>query len=63
MANCSQQNFTAEVLNSFANTPDKRLRFIIEETVKSLHDLVRRTDLTFEEWNRAIDFLTRAGQT
>jgi hydroxyquinol 1,2-dioxygenase len=63
MANFSQQNFTAEVLNSFANTPDKRLRFIIEEAVKSLHDFVRRTDLTFEEWNRAIDFLTRAGQT
>ena len=24
---------------------------------------MRRTDLTFEEWNQAIDFLTRTGQT
>jgi protocatechuate 3,4-dioxygenase beta subunit len=31
--------------------------------VTSLHDLVRRTNLTFEEWERAIDFLTRTGQT
>jgi hypothetical protein len=30
--------------------------------VKSLHDYVRKTDLTFEEWEYAIDFLTRTGQ-
>jgi hypothetical protein len=63
MANFTEQNLTAEVLRTFANTPNKRLKFIIEEAVKSLHDLVRRTDLTFEEWNQAIDFLTRTGQT
>jgi protocatechuate 3,4-dioxygenase beta subunit len=63
MANFSEHDLTDEVLRSFANTPDKRLKFIIEETVKSLHDLVRRTELTFEEWNQAIEFLTRTGQT
>ena len=30
--------------------------------MKSLHDYVRKTDLTFEEWEYAIDFLTRTGQ-
>jgi len=30
--------------------------------VKSLHDFVRKTDLTFDEWGYAIDFLTRTGQ-
>ena len=30
--------------------------------MKSLHDYVRKTDLTFEEWGYAIDFLTRTGQ-
>jgi hypothetical protein len=29
---------------------------------ESLHDFVRRTDLTFGEWEYAIDFLTRTGQ-
>ena len=28
----------------------------------ALHEYVRRTKLTFEEWEYAIDFLTRAGQ-
>ena len=30
--------------------------------MKSLHDYVRKTDLTFDEWGYAIDFLTRVGQ-
>lgn len=30
--------------------------------MKSLHDYVRKTDLTFAEWELAIDFLTRTGQ-
>ena len=63
MANFNEHDLTDEVLRSFANTPNKRLKFVIEETVKSLHDLVRRTELTFEEWNQAIEFLTRTGQT
>jgi hydroxyquinol 1,2-dioxygenase len=51
MGNFNEHDLTDEVLRSFANTPDKRLKFIIEETVKSLHDLVRRTELTFERSN------------
>src|ERR1700751_2958358 len=34
----------------------------MEELVKSLHAFVRKTDLTFAEWEYAIDFLTRVGQ-
>ncbi|QOZ38249.1 intradiol ring-cleavage dioxygenase [Bradyrhizobium sp. CCBAU 53421] len=63
MANFNEHDLTDEVISSFANTPNQRLKFLIEETVKSLHDLVRRTELTFEEWNQAIEFLTRTGQT
>jgi len=63
MANFNEHDLTDEVISSFASTPNARLKFLIEETVKSLHDLVRRTELTFEEWNQAIEFLTRTGQT
>ncbi|MEH2484162.1 dioxygenase family protein [Bradyrhizobium sp. AZCC 2230] len=63
MVNFNEHDLTEEVLRSFANTPNKRLKLVIEEAVKSLHDLVRRTELTFEEWNQAIEFLTRTGQT
>src|SRR6185437_7787502 len=50
------------VISSFEETPDPRVKFLMEELVKSLHDFVRRTDLSFDEWGYAIDFLTRVGQ-
>lgn len=63
MTRFDDQELTAEVIRSFEATPDPRLKFILGEVVTTLHDLVRRTNLTFEEWERAIDFLTRIGQT
>jgi hydroxyquinol 1,2-dioxygenase len=63
MTQFHDQELTAEVIRSFEATPDTRLKFILEQVVTSLHDLVRRTNLTFEEWEQAIDFLTRTGQT
>src|SRR3981189_3127401 len=53
---------TAAVIRSFEETADPRVKFLMEELVKSLHDFVRKTDLTFDEWDYAIDFLTRTGQ-
>src|SRR6266436_6304344 len=53
---------TAAVIRSFEETPEPRVKFLMEELVKSLHDFVRKTDLTFDEWGYAIDFLTRVGQ-
>jgi len=58
-----ETRLTDEVVASFDKTPDPRLKFLLTELVRSLHDYVRRTDPTFEEWNHAIDFLTRTGQT
>jgi hydroxyquinol 1,2-dioxygenase len=62
MPQYDDQELTAEVIRSFAATPNPRLKLILTELVKSLHGFVRNTDLTFEEWNYAIDFLTRTGQ-
>ena len=53
---------TDAVISSFDETPDPRAKFLLEELVKSLHDFVRKTDLSFDEWGYAIDFLTRMGQ-
>jgi hydroxyquinol 1,2-dioxygenase len=63
MTQFNDQELTAEVIRSLEATPDSRLKFILEQVVTSLHDLVRRTNLSFEEWQQAIDFLTRTGQT
>ncbi|MBV9529991.1 MAG: hydroxyquinol 1,2-dioxygenase [Bradyrhizobium sp.] len=62
MAQFSETELTAAVIKSFDQSPNPRAKFLVQELVKSLHDFVRRTDLTFEEWEYAIDFLTRTGQ-
>jgi protocatechuate 3,4-dioxygenase beta subunit len=55
------RKLTAEVIRSFDATPNVRLKSILTDLVFSLHEFVRKTDLSFEEWNLAIDFLTRTG--
>jgi protocatechuate 3,4-dioxygenase beta subunit len=61
MPQFNDTELTAAVIQSFEKTPNPRAKFLLQELVKSLHDYVRRTDLTFAEWEYAIDFLTRTG--
>jgi protocatechuate 3,4-dioxygenase beta subunit len=62
MRQFDETELTAAVIKSFEETPNPRLKFLMEELTRSLHDFVRRTDLSFGEWEQAIDFLTRTGQ-
>ena len=62
MPQFNDTELTEAVIRSFDETPDPRVKFLMEELVKSLHDFVRKTDLTQDEWMYAIDFLTRVGQ-
>src|ERR1700751_505052 len=62
MTQFNETELTNAVVRSFDQTPDPRAKFLLQELVKSLHDYVRKTDLTFEEWDHAIGFLTRTGQ-
>jgi hydroxyquinol 1,2-dioxygenase len=50
------------VVESFAATPDPRLRELLTSLVRHLHAFVRDTEPTIAEWERAIDFLTATGQ-
>ncbi|WP_410627485.1 maleylacetate reductase and hydroxyquinol 1,2-dioxygenase domain-containing protein [Amycolatopsis sp. cmx-8-4] len=52
---------TKQVVESFAGAPD-RVRELLTDLVKTLHGYAIRTDLTQEEWEYAIGFLTRTGQ-
>ena len=56
-----EQAVTDEVLASFADTPDPRLRELLQALVRHLHAFARETRLSRREWAAAIDFLTRAG--
>ncbi|MFF3253646.1 dioxygenase [Actinacidiphila glaucinigra] len=52
---------TPAVVESFAGTPDPRLREILGSLTRHLHDFVRDIEPTMEEWEAAIGFLTRTG--
>ena len=52
---------TDAVLRSYAGAPDPRTRHVLGRLITHLHAFVRETELTFDEWRRAIDFLTRTG--
>src|ERR1700745_2599950 len=62
MPQFNETELTAAVIKSFEEVEDPRVKYLMEELVKSLHDYVRRTNLTFGGWAYAIDFLPRAGQ-
>lgn len=58
----TEETATAAVVDSFARTPDPRLREILSSLVRHLHGFVRDVELTPAEWERAIEFLTATGQ-
>ncbi|HEX4258659.1 MAG TPA: dioxygenase, partial [Streptosporangiaceae bacterium] len=49
------------VVDSFAGTPDERLRTILDSLVRHLHAAVREVEPSIAEWERAIEFLTATG--
>src|SRR5579862_4339865 len=62
MPQFNETELTAAVIKSFEEVKEPRIKFLMEELVKSLHAFVQKTDLTFGEWEYAIDFLTKVGQ-
>ena len=61
MIDFSEKNITEAVIERFQNTPNLRLKTIVNSLVRHLHAFVRDTELTFDEWRFAVDFLTRTG--
>ncbi|MCX2750053.1 hydroxyquinol 1,2-dioxygenase [Arthrobacter sp. MI7-26] len=56
-----EQALTDQVVASFANTPDPRLRQLMQALTRHLHAFVREVRLSEDEWNKVIEFLTAAG--
>ncbi|MFE9764234.1 intradiol ring-cleavage dioxygenase [Streptomyces sp. NPDC005808] len=55
-------HLTGEVVDSFQRTADPRLHELLTALTRHLHDFVRETEPTMQEWERAIGFLTATGQ-
>ena len=62
MSNNTEEQITQNVLNSMAQTPNPRLKRVMDSLIIHLHDFIREVELTQEEWALAIQFLTRTGQ-
>ncbi|MFB8372114.1 dioxygenase [Pseudarthrobacter sp. NPDC055928] len=62
-ANIDAETLTSEVLQSWAQTPDERLRQILGSLTTHLHSFVQEVAPTIQEWDQAIDFLTKTGKT
>lgn len=56
-----EQDLVDRVVASFDNTDNPRLKQVMQALTVHLHDFIRDVRLTEEEWNYAIDFLTRVG--
>ncbi|MEV5952248.1 dioxygenase [Streptomyces sp. NPDC051987] len=54
---------TTAVVDSFRDTPDPRLRELLQGLVRHLHGYVRELRPTIQEWEYAVDYLTAVGQT
>ncbi|MCT7291377.1 hydroxyquinol 1,2-dioxygenase [Rhodococcus sp. PAE-6] len=56
-----EEELIGRVLASFDNTPDPRLKQIMQSLTTHLHAFIRDVRLTEAEWNKAIEFLTAVG--
>jgi catechol 1,2-dioxygenase len=58
----SEKDSVDAVLASFADTPDPRLREVMEGLVRHLHGFLRDVRPSIAEWEQGIEFLTAIGQ-
>src|SRR5690606_14459157 len=58
----NQYTVTDAVKDSFKDRSNTRLVFLLDKLVEHLHDYVRETNLTQEEWLTALNFLYDCGK-
>lgn len=56
-----EEDLVKTVIASFENTPDPRLKQIMQGLVQHLHNFVRDVRLSEAEWDKMIEFLTAVG--
>ena len=62
MRNVSSHTITQGFLDYCSQDTDPRLKFILEKLASHLHDFVRETKLTHEEWQKGLQLLFEAGK-
>ena len=62
MRSVSKETITQSFLDYIADDTDERLRFVLEKLAHHLHDFVRETNLTHDEWRKGLELLYKAGE-
>lgn len=58
----NSETITSIVHAANSNCQDERMKFILNNLVSHLHDFIRETSVTTEEWMTGIQFLTECGK-
>ncbi|WP_321829051.1 dioxygenase [Thalassovita sp.] len=61
MRSVTKDNITEVFTSYFGEDTDPRVREVLGALARHIHDFAREVNLTHEEWQVGIDFLTRAG--
>src|SRR4051812_2087655 len=62
MRDFNEKTITDAVIQRFTGSENPRVKSVCESLVRHLHDFVRDVRPSYEEWEYAIDYLTRTGQ-
>jgi len=58
----SRLELVERVIRSFDGSADERFATLMRSLVRHLHAFAQDVELTYDEWSRAIEFLTQTGQ-
>lgn len=62
MRTVTKESVTQSFIDYMGDDTDERLRFVLESLVNHLHDFVRETELTHDEWRKGLELLFEAGK-
>jgi len=62
MRNVNKDTITQAFIDYMGPDTDDRVRYLLTELVRHIHDYVRETGLTHAEWRKALELLFKAGE-
>lgn len=62
MRTVTSDNITQAFIDYMADDTDERIKFLMTKLVEHIHDFVRETNLSHDEWRKALELLFKAGE-
>lgn len=62
MRSVTKESITQAFIDYIGDETDERVRFLMTKLVHHIHDFARETNLTHEEWRKALELLFAAGE-